>query len=383
MSDLIFRDYQKGDEIGIIKLLRSHWKHLDNNDALSIWQWEYANSPAGHALIQVAEHEGKIIGHYALIPLEIKYGTKNLLGAKAEGSAVHPDYRGAKANVKIRCAGERSPIRIFDTLIRRAIKKADEQKISLIYGLPLENALKPQLKAGYNYMCQNMVTMILPLNAVKTLDFLLHNKIKNPYLRNIVSTLSGPVYRSWTINKKAMNLKNRFKVNIVAYPFLTPEIDDLWRRYSEEEKNITIKRDKRYLQWRFLNNPVIEHKMFVSKHGSKITGYIIVTIKKRFNFYLVGDIVDFLFLRSAQNDAYFLIQQAISYFKKANADFGRVWLSTSSFNLWRHAFVDNGFHRLFTANLDIIIKSCNTLNPEQVLNRYNWFITAAFTEGVT
>lgn len=95
---LILRDYEKGDEESIIELMSPYWRHLACDAAKDRWYWEYAQCPVGHALIKVAEHRGRIIGHYALIPLEMKCGDIILKGARAEGSLVHSDYRGYRAS---------------------------------------------------------------------------------------------------------------------------------------------------------------------------------------------------------------------------------------------------------------------------------------------
>lgn len=380
-NDLIFRDYQKGDEYGIIELMCPHWKHFSCRDARLFWQWEYANCPSGQALVQVAEHRGKIIGHYALLPLEIKCGNDILAGAKAEGSIVHPDYRGA--NIK-RFFPDNKSIRIFDSLIKRAFERAHEHNIDLIYGFPLENALKSQVKAGYYLMSEKMATLMLPLNFTKTLDFILFERIKNANVRYTTSKLVGPIYRTWALNKQSKMSKKSSDVNVVEqYSELGDEIDDLWTRYSKAENCITLKRDKKYLQWRFLNDPVIKHKIFVSRHGRKITGYIAVSLSRCYGRYLIGNVVDFICLRNRQLDGYFLVREAISFFKKCNTDFVKVWLSESAFKFWHTAFSDNGFYCLSIANLDVIVKPSNILNLKQVLDGNNWFITMAFTEGVS
>jgi len=378
-NDLIFRDYQKGDEYGIIELMRPHWKHFSSGNARFFWQWEYANCPSGQALVQVAEHRGKIIGHYALLPLEIKCGNDILAGAKAEGSIVHPDYRGA--NIQRFFPGDNS-IRIFDSLIKRAFERASEHNIDLIYGFPLENALKSQIKAGYHRMVENMVTLILPLNLSKTLDYLLHGRIGNAHLRRIASKFAGPLYGACLAKKSFRSFKTP-EIKVTERSNLGEEMDDFWIRYSESGSGITIKRDKRYLQWRFLNDPVIEHKILVSERQGAITGYTVINFSNSLCNHRIGNIADFLFLPNNQLDAHCLVQEAISYFKRLNADLVRVWLSASAFKLWQTVFIDNGFYCLSTVNSEVIVKPSNRLNQKQVLDGNNWFITMAFTEGVS
>ena len=62
------RPYREGDAPDILDLdarvLPSPW----NPRNLANWHWKFTGAnPAGHALIQVGEHEGRLVAHFAAV----------------------------------------------------------------------------------------------------------------------------------------------------------------------------------------------------------------------------------------------------------------------------------------------------------------------------
>lgn len=376
---VIIRDYKKGDEDGIIELMSPYWKHLASKEN---WYWEYTECPEGHALIKVAEHRGKIVGHYALFPLEMKCGDVILKGAKAEGSVVHPNYRG---NVAKRFFPEEKDARIFNKLIKRTLNTAEEFHIDLIWGFPNEIALKPQVRAGYHHMRVPLCHMILPIDKDKSFNFLLSPRIKNKSLLYIASMLGKILYKLSNLLRFSRKLKRNFEVTVEELSGLDEKMGEFWERYSQENKCITIKRDKKYLMWRFVCNPVVQHKIFVSKREKMITGYIVVNIIKE-GKYLKGNIVDILNLKQYKEDLELLIERAISFFKEKNVDFVMTEFSKKGNNheMYQSVLVRHRFFSLPKRYLNVIVKVGHSLNMQEfIFNPNNWHITTAFTEGVS
>src|SRR5439155_11704575 len=110
------------------------------------------------ALNIVAEHEGRIVGHYALLPLEMKFGEKAILGAKAEGLLVHKDYRGAAGKHFL------EPLRmsVLHGMVTAAFERAEEIGVRLIWGFPNRLALRGQLKSGYRVIAVSGMDLVSP-----------------------------------------------------------------------------------------------------------------------------------------------------------------------------------------------------------------------------
>jgi len=55
------------------------------------------------------------------------------------------------------------------------------------------------------------------------------------------------------------------------------EFDELWERNSNRSK-VMVVRDRKYLDWRFINKPGKEYVAFKARSGGKTSGYIVLKI---------------------------------------------------------------------------------------------------------
>lgn len=232
-------------------------------------------------------------------------------------------------------------------------------------------------------MYERLGHMLLPINMDKTLGFLISSRVKNKNILNTASMLGKRFYQLWKYYGFSKMPKRNLEVDVEECSKLNEDVDYFWERYSKENKCVTIKRDKKYLQWRFLSNPVIPHRIFISRRNETITGYIVVNLVKDGD-YMKGNIVDILSLKRQKEDMVFLIQKAISYFNENRADFAMTWISYAGLKFYRNAFTSNGFFSLPSTYLDVIVRPSPTLTKQRsVLGESNWYITMAFTEGVS
>ncbi len=91
---LIIRKYNEGDEKGIVELLGLCFGKLDPLKCLmESWEWRYRQNPEGPGIEIVAEDNGRIVGHYGIIPSRFHLEGKDILLGHASDLAVHPQYR--------------------------------------------------------------------------------------------------------------------------------------------------------------------------------------------------------------------------------------------------------------------------------------------------
>lgn len=62
--------------------------NIDRSEIL--WKWKYIDNPVKKFLVVVAEDNGAIVAHYALLPSWMVLNGSKILGAL---SMVHPNYR--------------------------------------------------------------------------------------------------------------------------------------------------------------------------------------------------------------------------------------------------------------------------------------------------
>ena len=97
MSDdeIIYRQANYTDKEGILELFKSAFKESEvNQKEISAWEWQFVKNPDGSPFIGIAESNQKIVGHYAIIPLNYstETGAKITVGLVVD-VMVHPNYQ--------------------------------------------------------------------------------------------------------------------------------------------------------------------------------------------------------------------------------------------------------------------------------------------------
>jgi predicted N-acetyltransferase YhbS len=89
------RRYRNGDEHSVFELERDVYPHqgYDRSAWLKCWHWLHRENPAGPSAIVVAEHNGLIVGHSAIIPVLLKLGSEVITAFQPVQLMVHPEYR--------------------------------------------------------------------------------------------------------------------------------------------------------------------------------------------------------------------------------------------------------------------------------------------------
>jgi len=129
MSVIKIREYQIGDSKKIYSLFNEHTPYVRDR---KFWVWINRMLSDEKSLIVVAEVDGQIIGHYAIIPKTVSIKTKNYRGGFAIHAFIHPDYRNG--------------FLIFQ-ITKKMYKVAKDYGLDFIYGFPNENFREIQVKA--------------------------------------------------------------------------------------------------------------------------------------------------------------------------------------------------------------------------------------------
>lgn len=88
------RAFREGDEEGIMALDRAVEEHPWNRRDLANWRWKYrGGNPAGDAIMFVAEHEGRIVAHFAGLPMRYVVGGEPVLGSHSLAMMVLPQWQ--------------------------------------------------------------------------------------------------------------------------------------------------------------------------------------------------------------------------------------------------------------------------------------------------
>ena len=59
-----------------------------------LWDWAYINNPTGKPIVAIAEEDGRIVGHYAMIPIPCLQEDVPVTGYLSMTTMVRPDFQG-------------------------------------------------------------------------------------------------------------------------------------------------------------------------------------------------------------------------------------------------------------------------------------------------
>ena len=132
----IIREYREGDEEGIFDLCDAVYPEAryDKESWMKWWHWQYKEIPFDSARIWLADHDGKIVGQYPLIPLRFKAEDKLMTAYLSLDVMTHPEYRYQG---------------MFSRLESRALKEAGKDGIPIAIGFPNDASYPGHVKSGY------------------------------------------------------------------------------------------------------------------------------------------------------------------------------------------------------------------------------------------
>lgn len=284
------RKYMDGDAAGIVELLNIAWRpRYGKWHDLDYWRWKYMNNPAGPPVIWLAEDSNKkIIGHYSVIPMVMKVGNAYVRGSFSSDAATHPEYQGKG---------------VFSSIVNRCYFDVAQNDIPITYRFANPN-LGPTYKRyeRLGHICF-IVQMIKLLNS----------ELPSSKSRRSKLPSSADARRPNEIDESTSN-----RLEVERIDRFDQGIDRFWDEISNDFP-IIVRRDHRYLNWRYVENPAKEYIIYTASRGRRIHGYCVLDELCRDNLKL-GAIVDILGLQDRWNSVECLIQTALATFDEHNAD---------------------------------------------------------------
>lgn len=132
----IIRPYREGEQVDIVNLCKLIFAEQPaDRFSLEYWNWEFTANSSGPAKIWIADDNGKVVGHYAVVPRRVQIGNVVRLGSIVVDVMTHPDYR---------MQG------MFAAIGREALVGAANGGIEFCYGFPVRSDVMPgHLKVGW------------------------------------------------------------------------------------------------------------------------------------------------------------------------------------------------------------------------------------------
>ncbi len=314
------RTYRKGDEDGIYELWKAVHpdRQYDRGKWMRWWNWMFIDNPVGKGRIWLAEHNEKIVGQYAMVPIRIKVGDEVVTGSLSLQTMTHPDYR--RQN-------------IFETLAVKAYEEAEKDDIFFVFGFPNKFSYPGFVKKLQWFDIAYRQLMVKPYDWGTVIS----SQIKNKYLATFLAfgaSCTAPIFNMvMGINRKTVPKD----LDIVQISSFDEHIDVFWNEISKRYK-IMVVRDSRYLNWRYVDVPNAEYVIFLAKRSGEIEGYTILRCRP-WDALEVGCIFDIM--AYSPETAQGLLYKTIEYFKQQKPDF--VFCDMIADKSYSNLFRMNGF----------------------------------------
>jgi predicted N-acetyltransferase YhbS len=293
-TNWVMRPYQDGDEAAISELYQ-----LVFGEELDIprWKWRYKENPVGLITIVLAEDKSGLVGQYALHPIRMKIGNSTRIAALSLDTMVHPDYRGQGMFIKL-------ARHLYESVVR--------QGIPLIYGFPNEASHRGFVaRLGWVDLCKRVPLFVKPLNMKRILGTKVDNKL---FL--IVGGRFGQAGLSLLYPTIRSELPDGCTIQQVRS--FDERVDRLWEEASSG-LNIILVRDRRYLNWRYVEKPRDSYTIFIAERAEGIVGYIVLKSAAKFGLQ-IGFVVDLLAVPERPDISRCLVSKAVKYFKEVRMD---------------------------------------------------------------
>jgi predicted N-acetyltransferase YhbS len=311
------------------------------------WSWKYEKTPTPFRLNSaVAAVDGRLVGHYGIIPLTISHHGKVIRGAQAVDAAVLPEYRRQG---------------MMSTLARCVLEAAAEAQVPFIYAFPGLYSLKLNQRIGFQPV-MFIPEMVRLLDAKRFLIERLRSfptdmrtfwrwRYKGDWSPNVLARLthlrttflwmlswwSAPV---WHHNM----LANDFTVRRLS------AFDASFDTFYQADVVLSLEKSADYLTWRYLQHPDQVYQSWGAYRSGDLVGYLVMNIAE-----FKCSICELAYLPNNEHVIFPLVETATRAAREAGRHLLSAWVSENN-PLWP-AFRKLGFispyrlHR-FAANCE-------------------------------
>jgi hypothetical protein len=358
--NLVRKTYDSGDEQGIIELQNTVFESNGKTN-LEKWRWQYVENPCGPARIFLYEKDRKIVGHFALMPVALKCGEREILSGKAENGMMHKRYRGFGNH--------------FVKLVREGIHESFQDGMSLCWGFAGPMILRPQIAAGFRHLGR-VAQRIKVIDGDRFFHEFIRPRIGEGFFKKRTYGMFPFLFRAFD---GLTNFKSRKKgLEIKRVNRCDERFDVLWDEVKEAF-GMTIVRSSSFLNWRFVDNPNAKSEILTAEKHGELKGYIVLNTLEKKGF-KVGFIGDLLF--QERSVAGVLLDAAIDSFKKEKAVcISMLWIEGGRmYESLRGLVRRKGFlFKTDEISMDFVLASRGGMSSGDLSD---WYITYAFTQGV-
>jgi len=286
------------------------------------WSWKYEDLPAPFRLISaVAEADGRLVGHYGIVPVTIVHQGKLVRGAQAVDAAVLPEYRRQG---------------ILSALAKLVLDSAAGAQVSFIYAFPGLYSLNLNRRIGFQPV-MIVPEMVRLLGSKKfffeTLRSLPDNlraiwrwRYQKEWSPNVtarlthfrssllwmVSWLSAPV---WHRGVPASGITVR---KLAGFD----ESFDQFCQLCQADKALGLVKGCAYLSWRYCQHPDRVYLIWGAFEAANLVGYLVMHVAE-----FKSSICELEYLPGNDKALFALVEAAAQAAQEAGSNVLGIWVS--------------------------------------------------------
>ncbi len=312
MAELVVRSMTASDED--LAAFAECFARNGNPKDLRHLRWQFRDAPVRRTYIDVAqEPEGRIGAIYAVFPVRVEVGGRQMIGVQSLDTLTDEAHRGKG---------------LFTKLAARTYGRCEEDGVAFVYGFPNGSSAHGFYeKLGWTRL-DPVPFLVRPLRA----SYLLRRaRVPERWLSRIPDLGLG--------RPRVARLRSDEEIAVVVG--IDPAMAELWDRFSADIP-IAVRRDTEYLEWR-LARPRGGYKLLVYRREGKLLGWTAITAHDKHGG-RVGYVMELLHDPAEPAVGEALASAALDELRASGAEVALAWCLDHSPN--RGAYRSAGFFPL-------------------------------------
>ncbi|NQU07485.1 MAG: GNAT family N-acetyltransferase, partial [Candidatus Abyssubacteria bacterium] len=294
------RDFRRSDIPFLNEIMKKVYGFTKDE---SYWIWWYEQNPLGNNSSKVAVSDGRVVAHAGGIPVELHSGGEKLVANLSGDLLADPEFRVRRAFLttfvaSMNCAQDKGDAASWGFANEAGMAAVADKAKAVIRGAPVPR-----------------------LDKVVNATPFIQRKLKSGPIAALIGAPANAAIRLALSMRMPRADRQGSMEEIKAFD---ERFDDLWDRVAPDFPR-TVVRGSKYLNWRYIKNPLYEYAIFAAVNDKTVDGYIILRtimeagIKRGLIIDLLADIKD-------QKTWNTLLARGIDYLIRERADLITCWM---------------------------------------------------------
>jgi GNAT superfamily N-acetyltransferase len=351
-GNLVISRMSEADRTAVLELVKNVYGDELTRKKIVQWEWLYGknpnNPPEGPRAMVVRDGE-KPVGLFRCIPVPCKVGDRYYLIDWNVDLMIHPEYRGKGLAMK---------------LSRALLDEGDANT-----GLPLTNSPTYKILEKLNGGFLDVAPFPQIIRPFK-MQVYARAVLKIPLVSHVFA-LFLRAYYALVIDRRTYEPDIHVKIEKINR--FDSSFDDFWENVQHEYP-VIVKRDSRYLNWKFFDRPDLDYTVYRASRSNELAGYIVLRVDERFGV-KTGFVCDILSSRNDVGVIESLLVTALRHFREEGMD--QVSAQVFFVATFRKVFSRMGLITKPSRRVRRIVLTINneSMSREVPADPENWFIT--------